>query len=205
MYLDFEETISELENFYNNLSTIKNSLIKNKNSFLDNEFTKLNQILRFILKKPWFDKPDNYYFGDWNPEYLLLGHYFEGLLRTILMKELSYSLFFEKCTTKKETRYILLGRLFEQFTALEKIKMLSLEQQQRIVDVLTITRIQRNQQAHSKYKSMDANTFRFQIYTLILKIHDIFNLKLTDENNEKLCEEINNNIVISGLDYSPIW
>jgi len=204
-YIELERDIKELEKFYKNQAGMMNSLENRKKEYLEDKYQLLNQILTFILKRPWIEDYNERVFGDWDPEYLILGHYFEGLLRTILMKESSPEEFFNKCTYDNHSKYKMLNDLITYFLDLPTIMSLTSKQQKRIKDLLRYIQIQRNQQAHALPHSWDTYTSRYHIYTLIEKIYELFQLPISNELSSDIKNEIDRSKVKYSLDYEPVW
>ena len=204
MYADLENELKELETFYKNHGPTRKSLTDKKESFLKEQFALLGQILKFILLKPWLNESEFIYFTDWNPEYLLLGHFFEGLLRTILMKELPVDLFFKKGYNLDTNSYTLLRALSAEFLELDPIKKLNEKQQTRISNLLKYIRIQRNIYVHNLPRSFDTYRIRYHLYHLIAVIYKLFNIPLDEDLNGLLLKEISAQKVSSGIDFEPV-
>ncbi|MHA1353773.1 MAG: hypothetical protein ACTSR1_01175 [Candidatus Heimdallarchaeota archaeon] len=202
----FDEEIKTTREFYQDVSKMKIALnTERREPFIADYFRTLEQCLNFIFRKSWING-EFVYFGDWDPEYLLLGHFFEGLLRTILMSEINTELFFLKCFNDKKKEFKTLGALIEEFTSLYKILNLTKEQQTRIYDVLRYIKLQRNMHVHYHPKGYDTYSVRVEIYSLLKKLVSIFSVPFENETQENLDAAIEDNKVHSrNMKFKPVW
>ena len=107
-------------------------------------------------------------------ENFILGQFFEGLFKTILIKENFYK-FFIKCENYT------FQKLKEEFIKLLNTKKVLKRQKERISDVIDYVQIQRNNLAHFPLKSFTHYATYYEVYSVILKLITLFNLKISDE------------------------
>lgn len=204
-YLSFEEEIRETKKFYQDISKIRVALSsKRRKPFITGYFKTLEQCLNFTLAKNWI-AGEEVVFGDWYPEYLLLGHFFEGFLRTILMRELSIEKFFAMCFNEGKKEFKTLHTLIEKIIELQNIKDLTQEQQIRVKDVLNYVKLQRNQYAHYHPKDYDTYSVRIEIYSLLKKLVLLFNIPFSRKTLNNLDRIIDENRIQSGMGFKPVW
>lgn len=221
IFLDFQREIDETKWHYEDNRVIFNLLKEKKKSFFDDQIKYLEQCLVFILSQTWREEEGEAF--SWNPEYFLLGHFFEGLLRLILMKELPVEEFFAKCFTPIESidqrfekltkeekekygRFKTFGKLQKKFLKLQKISSLSKDQSDRVKHVLEYVGLQRNKHAHQHPKGMDTYSVRYDIYLLIKVLSEIFGIKFSEETTKMLQLKIELLLKnFSGIRYEPVW
>lgn len=220
-FLDFTETIEETRKHYEDNAVILMLLKKKEKRFFDDQLDYLGKCLIFILSETWVEEEKNMF--SWDPEYFLLGHFYEGLLRLILMGELTAEEFFKRCFKPKNSKktickknpeqvnltygkYTTLGDLQVDLMKQPKIKSLTKKRQARIRHVLEYVGLQRNKHAHQHPKGTDTYSVRYDIYLLIEVLIKIFGINLSKEANDMLKHKIEfERKNFSGMRYEPVW
>ncbi len=194
-YLIFEELNNEINKFYKDIC--KNKCLdeeQRKKYFLD-LIEQLQTCLFCILELPEIKNSYLYY--------VLLGNFFEGLIKSILIKEIFDDFFLNYNDEKKPLKKFEYSK--QRFITILKNRKLRDDQINRINEVINYVQIQRNNFVHFPLKSFDHYAVRHQIYTIILKLIEIFDLPFSKNILSKLKYEINNSKPISGANFKDVW
>ncbi len=207
-YLAFDEINKEIKDFYKDICKIKSLSYNDRQGYITNQLKQLEQCLTQILELEEL-KIKNIENGggsisDWDSYYTLMGHFFEGFIKTILMRE-NFDNFFLDYDDKKKTlsKYEYAKQEFN--IALNK-KNMDKEQAERIKEVSDYIQLQRNNFIHFPLKTYDIISVKFEIYMVIKKLCEQNQIKFSEETIKKL------NIAIEresyyreGTKFKDVW
>jgi hypothetical protein len=207
-YLSFSEIITEIKDFYKDIDKIKSKSNSERQIYTTKLLNQLEQCLTQILeleelkiKKAWHGEGS---ISDWDSYYTLIGHFFEGFIKTILMME-NFDSFFSNYYNKKKPLSKYENAKQELTTALNK-KNLDKEQVKRIREVLDYVQTQRNNFVHFPLKTYDHYAVKYEMYIVIKKLCEQNKVKFSEENIEKLNNAIERESrYIGGIKFKDVW
>ncbi|HEY9206053.1 MAG TPA: hypothetical protein VIO58_09035 [Candidatus Methanoperedens sp.] len=207
-HLSFDEIITEIRDFYKGSYKIKSLSNSERQIYLTNLSKQLEQCLTQILELEEFKvkKAENWESSikDWDSYYTLIGHFFEGFIKTILMIE-NFDSFFLNYYDKKKSLSKYENAKQEFITFLNK-KNLDNEQVKRIRDVLDYVQMQRNNFVHFPLKTYDHYAVKYEMYMVIKKLCEQNKVKFSEEIIQKLNDAIEReSYYIKGMKFKDVW
>jgi hypothetical protein len=208
-YLSFSEIITEIRDFYKDICKIKSLSNSKRQIYITNLSNQLEQCLIQILeleesKIKNAEKWGGGSISDWDSYYTLMGHFFEGFIKTILMME-DFDGFFLNYYDENKLLNKYENAKKELTTALNK-KSLDKEQVQRIREVLDYVQIQRNNFVHFPLKRYDHYAVKYEMYMVIKKLCEQNKVKFSDETIKKLNNAIERETYyIAGMKFKDVW
>jgi hypothetical protein len=204
----FDEINEETRNFYKDICKIKSKSNSERHIYITKLSRQLEQCLTQILELEELKiKKAEHWEGsisDWDLYYTLIGHFFEGFIKTILMIENFDSFLLNYYDeTKRLNKYE--NAKQELITALNK-KNLDKEQVKRIRDVLDYVQMQRNNFVHFPLKESDYIGVKYEIYMVIKKLYEQNQIKFSEEIIKKLNNAIaRESLYREAMKFNDVW
>lgn len=197
--LSFEELIKEVRQFYKDVCQIKALPYERRQKYLRDQLSRLEQCLNQVLELD--ERPKT--IGDWDPYYVLLGHFFEGFVKTILMLEDFDDFFLNYYDEKKPLKKYEYAK--QKLLTILRNKNLTNKQHKRIGDVLEYVQLQRNNFVHFPLKGFDHPAVRYEIYMVIKKLCELFEVNFSEETIKRLDKAIEKERNITGMKFQDVW
>lgn len=183
----FDEINEETRNFYKDICKIKSKSNSERHIYITELSRQLEQCLTQILELEELKiKKAEHWEGsisDWDSYYTLIGHFFEGYIKTILMIE-NYDDFLLNYYNDKTFKDFENAK--NELIRLLKTKNLTKDQIKRIEDVLKYIQLQRNNFVHFPLKRYDYIGVKYEIYMVIKKLCEQNQIKFSEETIQKL-------------------
>jgi hypothetical protein len=173
-YLNFQDIIKETRDFNNDICKVRG--VKNKEKYIQGLCSEIESFINML--------------SDWRiNQWYLFGLIFEGLFKIILLQEK-----FDEFLIYYNDRQKPMNKFENQkHTVLQllKGKDLTNEQIQRIKDVIELVQVQRNNFLHFPLKWFSYSPAYPEIYCVMKKLIEIFNLDFSVEVTQQLQNKIN--------------
>lgn len=208
MTLRFDEINEETRNFYKDICKIKSKSNSERHIYITKLSKQLEQCLTQILeleelkiKKAEHGEGS---ISDWDSYYTLIGHFFEGYIKTILMIE-NFDNFFLNYNDEKKPLNKFEYAKQELTTALEK-KNLDKEQVKRTREVLDYVQMQRNNFVHFPLKTYHYIGVKYEIYMVVKKLCEQNQIKFSEETIKKLNNAIaRESYYREAMKFKDVW
>ena len=186
--LSFDEINKETINFDKDICKIKSFSGSERQIYLTDRLKQLEQCLTQILEleELQLKKAENGVgsIRDWDPYYTLIGHFFEGFIKTILMIEDFDNFFLNYNNENKPLKRFEDAK--QELNRVLKIKNLDEEQAERMKEVLDYIQLQRNNFIHFPLKTYRIIGVKFEIYMVIKKLCEQNQIIFSEETINKL-------------------
>jgi hypothetical protein len=207
-YLSFDEINKEIRNFYKDICKIKSLSYNDRQCYINDQLKRLEQCLTQILEleELKINQAEHWEgsISDWDSYYTLIGHFFEGFIKTILMME-NFDSFLLNYYDENKPLNKYENAKQELITALNK-KNLDKEQVKRIRDVLDYAQMQRNNFVHFPLKTYDHYAVKYEMYMVIKKLCEQNKVKFSEETIQKLNNAIDReSYYIEGMKFKDVW
>lgn len=208
-HYSFDEINKEIRNFYKDICKIKSFSYNDRQGYITDQLKRLEQCLTQILEleELKIKQSENWGGGsikDWDPYYTFMGHFFEGFIKTILMRE-NFDNFFLNYDDKKKTlsKY---ENAKQEFNSVLDKKNLDKEQAERIKEVLDYIQLQRNNHIHFPLKTYGHIAVKFEIHMVIKKLCEQNQIKFSEETIKKLNNAIERESYYRvGMKFKDVW
>lgn len=207
-YLSFSEIITEIRDFYKDICKIKSKSNSERQIYITTLSKQLEQCLTQILELEELKiKKAEHLEGsisDWDSYYTLMGHFFEGFIKTILMMENFDSFFLNYYDeTKPLNKY---ENAKQELTTSLNEKNLDKEQVKRIREVLDYVQLQRNNFVHFPLKRYGHYAVKYEMYIVIKKLCEQNQIKFSEETIQKLNNAIaRESYYRAGTKFKDVW
>jgi len=196
-YLNFDDTIKEVKNFYNKIDMLKNFDENKKKQFFDEKKKTLEKFLEIIMQNDLSDLPYV------QVHHSLFGVFYELLIKFCILKE-DWENYIENYEGGNKNFEYAKNKLLKILK--DKNFNFSEKQIKRIKKILDFIQIQRNNFVHSLFKEMSYLVIEPQLYELIIILDDAFKIDINDKLLSKMLDEILiHKKDYMGMDYEEVF